>query len=244
VLLTNSPIVYSQYVPCNIVNLAPTGPPTVGAGQTLQVTTAVTGSCDQSMFYAVRVDLVDGRSSQVLSSIVFPYAPVSAVFTISITNKATAPTVLGTWVLQVNAYLIASVNGAVVASSHVLFNVVVVPYSAPTTTTEPMVANSTTTLSMMPTTSQMTSIVSNQSSFTTFSSPAAPENGNLTITFAAVAAIVIVLAAIFVILLSRRKRATQKPQPQGSGDVKYCVHCGTRLMAADEFCGHCGTKQA
>src|SRR5208283_3071247 len=191
---------------CNIVGLAPTGPPTVGAGQALQITTAVTGSCDQSMFYAVRVDLEDVHSSQVLSSVVFPYAPVSAVFPISMTNKATAPSVLGTWVLQVNAYLIASVNGAVVASSHLLFTVAVIPYSAPTTTTEQMAANSTTTISMMPTnsTTQMTSM--NETSLTTSSLPAAPENANLTSTFAGVAAIVVVLAAIFVIMLSRRKR--------------------------------------
>jgi hypothetical protein len=245
VILTNSSIVYSQYSPCNIVNLAPTGPPTVGAGQTLQVTTAVTGSCDQSMPYAVRVDLADGHSSQVLSSVVLPYAPLAAVFTVSVTNKATAPTTLGTWVLQVNAYVIASINGAVVASSHLLFSVVVVPYTPPTTTTEQVTTNSTTTLSMMliNSTVQMTSN-SETSLAASSSSAAAPENTNQNSSAIALATIVMVLAAIFIIMLSRRKRVTsQKPQPQPLVNVKYCVHCGTKLEAGDEFCGHCGIKQ-
>ena len=219
----------------------------MGAGQTLQVTTAVTGSCDQSMFYAVRVDLVDGRSSKVLSSVVFPYVPVTAGFTVLINNSATAPTTLGPWVLQVNAYLIASMNGGVVASAHQLFNVVVVPYTAPTTTTIPeqITTNSTTTLSLMSanSTSQITSI--GETSFTS-TSPAASENINQTSssTLATVAAILVVLAAIVIVIISRRKRTPQRPLPQQSANVKYCEHCGTQLKAADEFCGHCGTKQA
>ena len=216
----------------------------MGAGQTLEVTTAVTGTCDQSMFYAVRVDLVDGRSSKVLSSVVFPYAPVTAGFTVSITNKATAPTNLGTWVLQVNGYLIASMNGAVMASAHQLFSVVVVPYTPPTTTTtEQMTTNSTTSLTLMSVNSpsQMTSIV--EPSFVTSVSSATSENTNQSSTLAIVAAILVILAAAVIVMLSRRKRtATQKP-PQQSANVKYCVQCGTELAAADEFCGRCGSKQ-
>ena len=244
-LLNNSTSAYSQYLPCNIVSIAPTGPPTVGAGQTLQVTTAVTGSCDQSMFYAVRVDLVDVHSSQVVSSIVFPYAPISAVFTVTITNRATAPTVLGAWVLQVNAYLIASLNGVVVASSHLLFNVVVVPYTPPsTTTTEQMTTNSTTTLSMMPANST-TQMTSSETSLTSSSPLASPESANLNTTLVSVAVIIVIVAVFVIILLSRRKGATiQKTQPQQQPNVKYCVNCGTKLMANDEFCGHCGAKQA
>jgi len=234
-------------MPCNIVNIAPTGPPTVGAGQTLQVTTSVTGSCDQSLFYAVRVDLVDGRSSQVLSSVVFPYAPVTPVFTVSITNKATAPTTLGTWVLQVNAYLIASINGAVVASSHLLFSVAVVPYSPTTSTTEQMtvqMTNSTTTLSQNSTyTNQAASI--NETLVAT-SSASAPETVNQHSAFAivAVAIVAIVAAIIVIVLLSKRKHTTtQKAPPQQLSSVKYCRHCGTKLEASDQFCIHCGTKQ-
>ena len=246
VILAGPPVVYSQFLPCNVVNLAPTGPPTVGAGQTLQVTTTVTGSCDQSMFYAVRVDLVDGRSSQVLSSVVFPYAPVTPVFTVSITNKATAPTTLGSWVLQVNAYLIAAMNGAVVASAHELFSVMVVPYTATTTTTEQLITNSTTTLSQNSTnsTSQATS-TSETLIATSTSSAAAPETNSQNSTYVTIAAVVVILAAIIIVLLSKRKHATtQKPQPQLRANVKYCEHCGTKLNATDEFCGHCGTKQA
>jgi len=244
VIIANSPAVYSQYLPCNVVSLAPTGPPTVEAGQTLEVITAVTGTCDQSMFYAVRVDLADGRSSQVLSSVVFPYAPVTAGFTVSITNKATAPITLGTWVLQVNAYFIASLNGGVVASAHQLFSVVVVPYSPPTTTTtEQMTTNSTTTLSLMPinSTNQTTSI--GETSFATSTSPAASETtGQNSSTFAIVAASLVILAVIAIVMFSKRKRTTTQ-KPQQSANVKYCVQCGTKLGASDEFCGHCGTKQ-
>jgi len=232
-------------MPCNIVNLAPTGPPTVGAGQTLQVTTAVTGSCDQSLFYAVRVDLVDGRTSQVLSSVVFPYAPVTPGFTVSITNKATAPTTLGTWVLQVNAYLIASINGAVVASSHLLFSVDVVPYTPSTTTTETqlMTTNSTTTLSQTSTNSTNQAASTNETLVAT-SSASTPQTVNQRGTFAFVAVVVVILAAIIIVLLSKRKHATtQKPSLQQLANVKYCRHCGIKLEAADQFCSHCGTKQ-
>ncbi|MGA3406163.1 MAG: zinc ribbon domain-containing protein [Candidatus Bathyarchaeia archaeon] len=245
VILAGPPVVYSQFLPCNVVSLAPTGPPTVEAGQTLQVTTAVTGSCDQSMFYAVRVDLADGRSSQVLSSVVFPYVPVTPGFTVSITNKATAPTTLGSWVLQVNAYLIAAMNGGVVASAHQLFSVVVVPYTATTTTTEQMITNSTTTLSQTSTNSTNQAASTNETLVaTSTSSAAAPETVNQISTFATVAAVVVILAAIIIVMLSKRKHATnQKPQPQLGVNVKYCEHCGTELNATDEFCGHCGTKQ-
>ena len=218
----------------------------MGAGQTLQVTTAVTGSCDQSMFYAVRVDLVDGRTSKVLSSVVFPYVPVTAGFTVLINNSATAPTTLGTWVLQVNAYLIAAMNGGVVASAHQLFSVVVVPYTPPTTTTtfEEMTTNSTTTLSLMSTNSiNQTSI--GEVSFASSTSPAMSENTNQTSsTLGIVAAILVVLAVIVIFILSKRKHTTtQKPLPQ-QANLKYCEHCGTKLNATDEFCGHCGSKQS
>jgi hypothetical protein len=244
ITITTSPVVYSQFYPCNIVNLAPTGPPNIGAGQPLEVTTTVTGACDQSMFYAVRIDLVDGRSSQVLSSVVFPYAPVTASFTVAVINKATAPTNLGTWVLQVNGYLIASVNGGVVASAHVLFNVVVVPYTPPATTTEQMITNSTTSLSLMFTNSTSQMISSNETPFVTSASSAAPENTQTNSTLIVVAAIVVVLAAIVVVMLSRRKRATaQKPQSSQLSSERYCGHCGTKLSATDEFCSQCGNKQ-
>lgn len=250
IILAGPPVVYSQFSACNVVSLAPTGPPTVEAGQTLQVTTAVTGSCDQSLFYAVRVDLADGRSSQVLSSVVFPYVPVIPVFTVSITNKATAPTTLGTWVLQVNVYLIAAMNGGVVASAHQLFSVVVVPYTATPTTTEQMITNSTTTLSQISTnsTNQAAQTSANSTNetlvATSTSSAAAPETVNQGSSFATVAVVVVILAAIIIVILSKRKHATnQKLQPQLRADVKYCEHCGTKLSATDEFCGHCGTKQ-
>ena len=247
-VLGNSGVAYAQYVPCNILNLAPTGPPTVEAGQTLQVTTTVTGSCDQSLFYAVRVDLVDGRTSQVLSSVVFPYAPVSPVFTVSITNKATAPTTLGAWVLQVNAYLIAAVNGAVVTSSHLLFNVDVVPYTPPPTTTEELTTNSTTTLFMIPTNST-SQTVSNETSLESSSSSAtatALETTNQNSTLLSVAAIVIVVGVIlaFIIMSKRKGSAARKPETPQALNAKYCTHCGTRLDAADQYCGHCGTKQS
>ncbi len=244
-VLGNSGVAYAQYVPCNILNLAPTGPPTVEAGQTLQVTTTVTGSCDQSLFYAVRVDLVDGRTSQVLSSVVFPYAPVSPVFTVSITNKATAPTTLGAWVLQVNAYLIAAVNGAVVTSSHLLFNVDVVPYAPTPTTTEELTTNSTTTLFMIPTNSTSQTL-SNETSLESSSTSTALETTNQNSTLLSVAAIALVVVVIlaFIIMSKRKGSAVRKPEPSQALNAKYCTHCGTRLDAADQYCGHCGTKQS
>ena len=247
VVLVDSPVVYSQFLAgCNVVGLAPTGPPVVGAGQTLQVTTTVTGSCDQSMFYAVRVDLVDGRStSQVLSSVVFPYAPVTAGFIVSVTNKATAPTTLGTWVLQINAYLIASINGGIVASAHQLFSVVVVQYTPTTTsmTSEQIATNSTTTIFLMPLNSTSQMIASETSSATSSPPTLAQSNNQTSSGLFAPALVLIVLAAIVLVVLLTRKRTAQRSQQRQSANVKYCGKCGSKIDAADEFCSHCGTPQ-
>ena len=241
VALSNPPAVYSQFLPCNIVNLAISGPPTVGVGQTLEITTIVTGSCDVSMFYAVRVDLVDAHSNKVLSKVIFPYAPVTAGFSVPITNKATAPSVVGTWVLQINAYLIATMNGGVVTSSQQLFSVDVVPYVTPTTT-EQMTMNST-TFSEISTTSQMTSTSQTTSTTSTSTSSAAAQENAYPTSIVAIGAIIAIIAVIVLILLKRKPAITPRSQPTPVENVRYCGHCGSKLEMADEFCGHCGSKQ-
>jgi hypothetical protein len=244
VAFSSPPTVYSQFVPCNIVNLAISGPPAVGVGQTLEITTIVTGSCDASMFYAVRVDLVDAHSNEVLSKVIFPYAPVTIGFSVPITNKVTAPSVLGTWVLQINAYLIATLNGGVADSSQQLFSVNVVPYVTPTTTAQ--VATNSTTFSEMFTTSQMTSTRETTSEMSTMStsssSAAAQENVNPT-SIVAIGAIIAIIVVIVLMLLKRKPATTSRPQAMPAENVRYCGHCGSKLEMADEFCGHCGTKQ-
>ena len=241
----SNPPAYSQYLPCNIVSLAITGPPTVPAGQTLQISTTVTGACDPSMFYAVRVDLVDGRSQTVLSSKSLAYIPVSSSFvTFPIVNTVTAPTSLGFWPLQIQAYLLSGLNGAVVTSTSQLFTVNVVPYTPPTTT-QPVTMNS--TISLTETSTNSTTISTSQTTFitpnsTSTSSVVAPGNVNQTSTLVTVVAVIVILAVIIILMLTRRKHATT-PKPQQPENVKYCSHCGTKVPGNDDFCSHCGTKQ-
>ena len=219
------------------------GPPSVEAGETLEVSTFVTGSCDPSMFYAVRVDLQDARSSQVFSSVTLPYAPVSAYFTVTITNQATAPTTLGFWALQINAYLLAGVNGGVVANSQQLFTVYVTPYTTPTTT-QTVITNSTSSLlqTSVNSTTQTTTILTGSSSSvaTSTSSVAAPTYQTSTV---AIIAVAVVILAVFIVLMLFRRRHAAVSKSKETGNVKYCSHCGGKLQPTDMFCTLCGTKQ-
>jgi len=243
--LTFPPAAYSQYLPCNIVSLNITGPPTVPAGQTLQISTSITGACDPSMFYAIRVDLMDGRSQTVLSSKSLVYIPVTSSFvTFPIVNTVTAPTSLGFWPLQIQAYLLSGLNGAVVTSSSQLFTVNVVPYTPPTTT-QPVTMNS--TISLIETSTNSTTISTSQTTFitpnsTSTSTVEAPGNTNQTSTLLTVVAVIAILTVIIILMLTRRKHATT-PKPQQPENVKYCSHCGTKVPGNDDFCSHCGTKQ-
>lgn len=53
-----------------------------------------------------------------------------------------------------------------------------------------------------------------------------------------------VVAIILVTKAKKRRRAAQfTATQQATADVKYCIHCGTQIAAADAFCFNCGKSQ-
>lgn len=122
----------AQFIPCRIVNLNVVPPTLVQVGQSFQVTTNMTVSCDPSVLPVIRVDLVDATTSQTLSTSSFPYYSYSSSFTASVVNRATAHQLIGSWALRIQVYVINGLNGQSVASTGQLFQVNVEPYT-PTT---------------------------------------------------------------------------------------------------------------
>jgi len=122
----------AQFVPCKIVNLNVVPPTLVQGGQSFEVTTDMTVSCDPSVLPIIRIDLVDATTSQTLSTSSVPYYSYSSSFTASVVNQATARQIIGSWALRVQVYVINGLNGQSVASTGQLFQVNVEPYTPPT----------------------------------------------------------------------------------------------------------------
>jgi hypothetical protein len=234
---------YAQFIPCNIVNLNPIPPTLVQAGQPFQVTSDLTISCDPSVLPVIRVDLLDPESSKTLSTTSLPYYPSSSSFTVSVINQATARQLLGSWPLQVQAYVINGVNGQSVASTSQLFQVNVQPYT-------PSITEIQTTEATTQTSS--TSSISAQSSPTTTNQEAITEALPSTITFNAqttrsaaselllpAAIVVIGLAAFGLLVFAGSRRNSQR-----SVSSDHCGQCGVELIHDQNYCTNCGAKQA
>jgi hypothetical protein len=236
----------AQFIPCRIVNLKLTLPDLVQAGQPFQITTTLTVSCDQSILPVVRVDLVDETSSKILTTTSIPYYPWSSSFTVPVISQTTARSSLGSWALQVQAYVLMGMNGATTASTSQLFQLNVTPYTPPVTTMQTI--ESTTQVSSISsvasysspiTTAQANQTQALQTSQITFSTSTTPD---LTSQLLPAAALVLVALAIFALLFyAGRKRG--RSSMVGS---KFCGQCGAKLEANSSFCTNCGanpTKQ-
>lgn len=240
----------AQFIPCNIVNLSVSAPDSVQSGQLLQVTTTLQISCDPSIYPVIRLDLLDGRTSNVLSSASVPYPPSLSAFTVTGINQATAPSATGNWRVEVQAYVINGITGRVAASSAQSFSVNVVPYTPSVTITtqeSPTISISvvtaiTPTLSS-PTTSQAAVTESQMTQPSQTSSSASTSNTSVGYDFTQllpVALVVVVLGIIGIFIVGARKRRP-KSNPTHSG---YCGQCGAELLRDAKFCGKCGAKQS
>lgn len=238
---------HSQYIPCNIVNLVVTHPDSVSEGQTLQVMTSFTGSCDPSAFYYVRVDLVDQRSGTVLSSVKLPYYPTTSGVMNPINNTATAPMSIGPWVLQTQVYLITGINGQVAGSSQQEFVVNVTQYVAQytaqnTTTTAVFSAENTTQVVAFSTVSNQTIFSSSNSTFsvTPMATTSGATNQSTNLIIEALTLLLVGGAAVFFVAMWRKRPAA--PPTQTEPKTGYCTQCGTKLIANETVCGKCGAK--
>lgn len=238
---------FAQFIPCKIVNLNVVPPGLVQAGQSFQVSTNLTVSCDPSVLPIVRVDLVDASSSVTLSTNSVPYYPSSSSFLASVVNQATAPQLTGSWAMQVQVTVLSSLNGQSVASTTQLFQVNVEPYTPPVTEVQTTATTATTTQ-----TSNASFVVSTQ----LFSATIALENpteattssqlfvnsqttSNPTDQLFVPAAILLAGVLIFGLLILAGKRRNRKSTP-----MKHCGQCGAELNHNEKFCTSCGAKQA
>lgn len=231
---------YAQFIECKIVNLNLIPPTLVQAGQPFQVTSNLTASCDPGVLPVVRVDLLDAGTSKTLATTSLPYYPSSPSFTVSVVSQATARQALGSWALQVQAYIINGINGLSVASASQLFQVNVEPYTPPVTamqTTEATTQNpSTSSLStqLLPTTTNPEIVTEALSSALTSNTQTTSTTAGLILPVA----IVLLGLAVFGLLVfagSRHRR-------QHSVSISYCGQCGTKLRHDQNYCPNCGAK--
>ena len=233
---------YAQFMPCRIVNLNLIPPTLVQTGQPFQVTSNLTASCDPSVLPVVRVDLVDAGSSRTLATTSLPYYPSSSSFTVSVVSQATARQALGSWALQVQAYVINGINGQSAASASQLFQVNVEPYTSPLTATQTAEATtqnsnaSSVSTQVLPTTTNPEVITEALSPTLTFNTQATSSaTGELVLP----ATIVLLGIAVFGLLVfegNRRRR-------QHSVSNNYCGQCGAELSHGQNYCPSCGARQ-
>ena len=238
-----SQLSYAQFIPCRIVNLTVTPSNVVQVGQSFQVTSSLTVSCDPSVLPVVRVDLIDPETSKTLSTTSLPYYSYSSSFTVSVVNQATARQVVGSWMLQVQAYVINDVNGQSAASSSQSFAVNVEPYTPPVTEMQTETTVQTSITSSYSSTISASSTITNQN-LTETSLPsqaisnneAAPnEIGELLLPVA----IVLVGFAVFSLLMFAAHRKSPRLVPA----TKYCGQCGGALEHNENYCTTCGARQ-
>jgi len=233
----------AQFIPCKIVNLNLTLPDIVQAGQPFQITTTLTVSCDPSILPVVRVDLVDATTSQTLATTSNPYYPTSSSFTVSVVSQATARSSIGSWPLEIRAYVLSGVNGATAASSSQLFQLNVMPYTPPVTTMQTIETTQMSSISSAASYSfpTLTTIQKNQtqalqtSQITLNTSTASDLTGQLL----PAAALVLVALGIFALLFYAGGKRGRKSVAGG----KYCGQCGSTIEGDQSFCANCGAKQ-
>jgi len=241
VILTIPSAARSQYIPCEVVNLSVTYPNSVPEGQTLQVATSITASCDPSFFYLLRIDLVEQPSGTVLSSVKLPYYPTASGAIKPINNTVTAPSSIGPWVLQTQVYLINAVNGQVAGSSQKQFVVEITQYASQTTTsvysaastpqisvfssfsTQTVLSSAISTLSLMP-------------ALTTSEATVQPTN----LIIEALTLLLLGGAAVFFFVMWRKR--SPAPELQAQPKMNYCTQCGAKLIDNNTVCGKCGAN--
>ena len=201
--------VYSS--PCYIPSVDLSYPQVVAAQQHFVVSATVTAICNAPAdpFVDIRVDVVDAHAAlqpAVISSNRQSYSLLQIQSPVAtILNDVIAPRDIGTWVLQIDAYVIGVPSGTVLFPYHKTFNVEVVPYTPTSTISTITTTTSLTTTPITSTTSQQvalpTSIVTSTS--TLRESPRQEYSSYY-------AAIFILLIAIIIVVLRSKKRSMKE----------------------------------
>lgn len=182
---------------------------TVPEGQPVQFEITLTGSCPTPGLYTFRADIVSAGTTQVLATDRVQLV-ANGQFTAMLSESAVAPAAVGTWSLQLNAYVLF--NGAVVApTSQQLFGLHIVPYTTPTTTqtTQSITqAISTTSYSIQstsapPTLTELQTLSSQNQAVTGVS-------GGLGNQIQLVGAALAILVVVIILLAVRRRRAKRE----------------------------------
>jgi len=108
IVIVQQPPVFSQ-VSCGVVNLRFQHTDAAHPNELIHTVSIVTASC---FFYStVIVDLVDSRTSKILSRVIWPYAPLANPVSPPLINQAFAPNQLGYWALTLLVNFAGSTSG-------------------------------------------------------------------------------------------------------------------------------------
>jgi hypothetical protein len=205
--------VYSQGSLCYFTSsqVAPGQGDMVPEGQPVQFTITLTGSCPSPGLYTFRADLTNPSTAQTIAT-----GRVQSIangqFTVQITESAVAPAAVGTWNLQLSAYVLF--GGAVVSpASQQTFGLSVVPYTATSTvqTTESTTQPSSETASTQSTAPSQTTVTTEQStSQIQTTQTTSQSNAGLASQLQLVLAGVVILLIVIVALRARREKAKRE----------------------------------
>ena len=93
---------------CQVRSVSYAYPHLVDPNQQIKVSTTVAGSCATSgeEYYSLRVDLIDRTSNSTIAINSTPIGYIANDFTVTVEDSATAPSVNGTWPIQIHVYVI------------------------------------------------------------------------------------------------------------------------------------------
>jgi len=180
----------------------------VAESQRVQFDITLTGSCSTPGLYTIRADIVSPGSSEIIAT-ARSQLQANGQFIMALSESALAPSALGPWSLQLNAYILF--NGVVVApASQQLFGLNVVPYTPPTTaqTIESITQTSVTASSSIESASGSTSVSTTLSQLQSMNSQnQAIEGGNggLWFEIQLIVAALAIVTIVIILLMARRK---------------------------------------
>ena len=203
-----SRVVYSQGSLCyfTTTQVNPGEGDSVPAGQPIQFQITLIGSCPTPGIYTIRADLTNPATSQVLSTDQEQLA-ANGQFIVTLSESLVAPSTIGTWNLQLSAYVL--LGGAVAApASQQTFGLNIVPFTATSTVamTQTTIVESTNTTSPS---IQSTIPQTSTTSFSTASSAtqAVGASGTLVTELQLVVALLVILVLLFLLIRAKRQPA-------------------------------------
>lgn len=211
-------VVYGQGTICYFTStniLAPGGQslestPTFSwpAGQPLEVDVTFTVACPEGGTYIIRLDLVETATSKTLSTSQTMYSTIGS-YTATVQNYLVAPPTLGSWVLQVNIYMLTLSGVPVAPQSQKSFVITIVPY-VPTTSTSTIITSlSAITIVSSAFVSSVTTptrVVVMSSTMTSSVRPVSPDNSLLM----GVSGLIAIMVGLVAVLTIRKRQCAKR----------------------------------